>query len=209
MPPPPAEMAKVLRHKRLPNAPTGRGLPIDNLSSQFFAKVYLDAPDQVVKHQLKAKRYLRYVDDFVLFHQDREQLATWREQIEAFLQDRLGLQLKAEQKLCRLTDGLDFLGYVIYPTHTLTRRRVIAHLQQALAEWEGQHVQEDTVRATPADRREISAQVSSFRGHLRHANTHRLMAGVHTRYPWLRTAAQARKFSACREGRWGQLRVIK
>ena len=204
-----SEIAQVPPHKRLANAPAGRGLPIGNLSSQFFANVYLDALDQFVKHQLKAKRYLRYVDDFVLFHHDREVLAGWRGQIEAFLHERLGLKLKAEQKLCRLTDGLDFLGYVIHPTHTLARRRVVAHLQQALAEWEGKHVQGDTVRATPADLREISARVASFGGHLRHANAHRLIAGVHTRYPWLRTAAKPRKFSARHEGRRVQLRITK
>src|SRR6185312_2092301 len=69
-----AERARVPLHKRLENVPAGRGLPIGNLSSQFFANVYLDALDQFVKHQLKAKRYLRYVDDFVLVHRDRAQL---------------------------------------------------------------------------------------------------------------------------------------
>ncbi len=203
------EMAQVPPHKRLANAPAGRGLPIGNLSSQFFANVYLDALDQFVKHELKANRYLRYVDDFVLFHQDREQLAIWRDRIEAFLLEQLGLRLKAEQKLCRLADGLDFLGYVIHPTHTLARRRVVAHLQQALAEWEGRHVDGNTVRATPAALREITARVSSFVGHLRHANSHRLMTAVHTRHPWLRVAAQPRKFNARHEGRRIQLRIIR
>ena len=77
-----AEVALVPPHKRLVNAPPGCGLPIGNLSSQFLANVYLDRLDQFVKHTLKAKRYLRYVDDFVLVHQDREQLATWQRQIE-------------------------------------------------------------------------------------------------------------------------------
>ncbi|MFL9582417.1 RNA-directed DNA polymerase [Stenotrophomonas sp. AB1(2024)] len=196
-----AELAQVPPHKRLANAPAGRGLPIGNLSSQFFANVYLDALDQFVKHQLKAKRYLRYVDDFVLFHHDREQLAAWRDQIEAFLADTLGLRLKVEQKLCRLTDGLDFLGYVIYPTHTLARRRVVIHLQQALAEWEGMHVSGNTLRGTPADFREVAARVASFAGHLRHASTHRLMQRVHARYPWLRFAARPRRFSLKAERR--------
>jgi len=190
-----AEQAQVPAHKRLANAPAGRGLPIGNLSSQFFANVYLDALDQFAKHALKAKRYLRYVDDFVLFHHDREQLAAWRDQIEAFLSDQLGLRLKAEQKLCRLTDGLDFLGYVIYPTHTMARRRVVGHLHTALAEWEGKHVQADTLRGTPEDFREIAARAASFAGHLRHANSHRLMNRIHTRFPWLHKAAQHRRFS--------------
>ncbi|MGR4894988.1 reverse transcriptase domain-containing protein [Stenotrophomonas sp. LARHCG68] len=184
-----AEIAQVPPHKRLANAPAGRGLPIGNLSSQFFANVYLDALDQFVKHELKAKRYLRYVDDFVLFHQDREQLVAWRDQIEAFLHERLGLQLKAEQKVCRLTDGLDFLGYVIYPTHTLARRRVVAHLQQALAEWEGLHVGPASIRCTPGALEQLQARISSFHGHLRHANTYRLQQRVLGRFPWLRQAA--------------------
>ena len=190
-----AELVQVPPHKRLANAPAGRGLPIGNLSSQFFANVYLDALDQFVKHELKAKRYLRYVDDFVLFHHDREQLAVWRDQIEAFLADRLGLRLKDEQHLRRLTDGLDFLGYVIYPTHTLARRRVVGHLQQALAEWEGAHVDGNSLHGTPADFRRISTRMASFAGHLEHASSQRLMQRVHSRFPWLHAAAKPRRFS--------------
>ncbi|WP_049400543.1 RNA-directed DNA polymerase [Stenotrophomonas maltophilia] len=203
------EQAQVPPHKKLANAPAGRGLPIGNLSSQFFANVYLDALDQFAKHVLNAKRYLRYVDDFVLFHHDREQLAAWRDQIEAFLQDKLGLRLKAEQKLCRLTDGLDFLGYVIYPTHTLARRRVVGHLHTALAEWEGKHVHGDNLRATPADFRELSNRIASFAGHLQHASSHRLMHRVHTRFPWLRSAARPRRFSHKAERRIHSIRWIK
>ncbi len=189
-----SERAQVPAHKQLRNAPAGRGLPIGNLSSQFFANVYLDALDQFVKHDLKAKRYLRYVDDFVLFHHDREQLEQWRGQIEQFLANRLGLRLKDDQRLRRLTDGLDFLGYVIHPTHTLARRRAVSHLHQALAEWEGQHVHGHQLRGTPADFRVIAARLASFGGHLRHASCHRLMSRVHARFPWLRSAALPRRF---------------
>ena len=190
-----AELAQVPAHKRLTNAPAGRGLPIGNLSSQFFANVYLDALDQFVKHDLKAKRYLRYVDDFVLFHHDREQLAAWRDQIEAFLRDRLKLELKAEQHLRRLTDGLDFLGYVIFPTHMLARKRVVGHLQQALAGWEGLHVHGEHLQGTPEDFRRLSTRLASFAGHLQHASTHRLMRRIHARFPWLHSAARPRRFS--------------
>ena len=197
----PAELAQVPPHKRLANAPAGRGLPIGNLSSQFFANVYLDALDQFAKHDLKAKRYLRYVDDFVLFHYDRTQLQAWQQRIESFLAQRLGLRLKAEQKLCRLTDGLDFLGYIIHPTHMLARTRVVGHLRQALAQWEGQHVHGNQLRGTPEDFRTLRTRLASFAGHLRHASSHRLMRRIHTRYPWLTTAAKARRFPVRHEGR--------
>ena len=80
-----AERARVPHHKRLEEAPAGCGIPIGNLSSQFFANVYLDRLDQFIKHELKASRYLRYVDDFVLVHRSREQLEQWCEEIERFL----------------------------------------------------------------------------------------------------------------------------
>jgi len=189
-----AELAQVPPHKRLANARPGCGLPIGNLSSQFFANVYLDALDQFAKHVLKAKRYLRYVDDFVLFHHDRAQLERWQAQIVQFLASELRLSLKPEIRLRRLTDGLDFLGYVIYPTHTLARPRVIAHLRKALSEWEGVHVAGSRIRATPNDFARIRCVVSSYAGHLQHANSHRLRTAIRRRFPWLRTAAAPRRF---------------
>jgi len=183
-----AELALVPAHKRLANAPAGRGLPIGNLSSQFFANVYLDALDQFVKHELKAKRYLRYVDDFVLFHHDRAQLQAWQGEIERYLHERLGLRLKDEIKLRRLTDGLDFLGYVIHPTHTLARRRVVGHLRAALAEWEGQHVRRGKVVARAPALAQLRTRVASFDGHLRHASARRLRRSVVSHFIWLPSA---------------------
>ena len=62
-----------------------RGLPIGNLTSQFFANVYLNGLDHFCKEVLRAKGYLRYVDDFALFHDDREQLEDWRQRIVSYL----------------------------------------------------------------------------------------------------------------------------
>jgi RNA-directed DNA polymerase len=72
-------------HKSLFSVEKGKGLPIGNLTSQFFANVYLNALDQFVKHRLKARFYLRYVDDFILLHQNKEQLVVWKEQIRETL----------------------------------------------------------------------------------------------------------------------------
>jgi len=65
-----------------------RGLPIGNLTSQFFANIYLDGMDHFCKEVLGAKGYLRYVDDFVLFHDDPEVLAAWRVRIARYLEGR-------------------------------------------------------------------------------------------------------------------------
>jgi hypothetical protein len=191
----PDELAQVPPHKRLSGARPGCGLPIGNLSSQFFANVYLDALDQFAKHELRAKRYLRYVDDFVLFHHERAQLELWQSAIERFLADHLKLSLKPDIRLRRLVDGLDFLGYIIRPTHTLARQRVVAHARESFAQWEEQHVRGRHIRATPRDLESIRAVAASYDGHLRHASAYRLQRALRARFPWLRTATRPRRFS--------------
>jgi len=164
-----AERERVPAYKRLENATPGCGLPIGNLSSQFFANVYLDALDQFVKHTLKAPRYLRYVDDFVLVHRDRAQLEAWQSALTRFLREQLRLELKPEVHLRPLSAGIDFLGYVVYPTHTRVRRRVVRHAFAALA---GKPVR------TREGREHRRAVLASYIGHFAHANAHRLTANL-------------------------------
>ncbi|MFL1404227.1 reverse transcriptase domain-containing protein [Marinobacter sp. M1N3S26] len=197
----PDERATVPPHKRLENSAPGCGLPIGNLSSQFFANVYLDMLDQFVKHTLKAKRYLRYVDDFVLVHPDRHQLAEWQEEIEQFIASELRLKLKPDIRLRRLEDGIDFLGYIVRPKYTLVRRRVLAHARETLGNWEQQHVKHDHIHATPAELRNIQATVASLKGHLKHANNWRLQQALIRRYPWLPAVTTRRRFHHRLEGR--------
>jgi hypothetical protein len=170
-----AERAVVPEHKRLENAKPGCGIAIGNLSSQFFANVYLDRMDQFVKHELKAQRYLRYVDDFVLVHESREQLEVWRRRIAKFLSAELRLELKADQRLRPLGDGIDFLGYVVRPTHTVVRRRVVSHCRAKLAQCE--------IEDAPDDQRQ--AIWASYLGHFRHAASWRLIRSIRQRFRWI------------------------
>ena len=89
----PKWLGRIPAHKTLFGTGPGKGLPIGNLNSQFFANVYLNALDQFVKHTLKCSHYLRYCDDFVLLAEGREQLVEWRQRIRCFLRERLHLQL--------------------------------------------------------------------------------------------------------------------
>ena len=117
---------RVPQHKRLTAQPAHLGLPIGNLSSQFFANVYLDALDQFAKHQLGAKHYVRYVDDFVFLHESPQQLNEWREQVEAFLPS-LGARLNPSKTILQPVDrGVDFVGHVIKPWRRTTRKRSLA-----------------------------------------------------------------------------------
>ena len=120
-------LARVPAHKSLFNAPADNGLPIGNLSSQFFANVYLDSLDQYAKHQLKARHYVRYVDDFVLLHESPQQLHQWLQAIDAFLPERLGARLNPRKTVLQPIDrGIDFVGQVIKPWHRITRPRTLA-----------------------------------------------------------------------------------
>lgn len=93
-----------------------KGLPIGNLTSQFFANVYLNHFDIFVKEILLQKHYIRYMDDFVLFSNDKEQLKAAKKEIEIFLEAKLALKLKAKATfLNSRSNGLTFLGKRIYP----------------------------------------------------------------------------------------------
>jgi hypothetical protein len=180
-----SERAAVPPHKRLENAAPGCGIAIGNLSSQFFANVYLDRLDQFVKHELKARRYVRYVDDFVLVHNEWEQLAEWHSKIIDFLRDELRLSLKDGTKLEPLTRGIDFLGYVVFPTHTITRRRVIGHCREKLAAWERVHCRDGRLTINPFAHHQIASVWASYAGHFRHASSYRVQAAIFKRFSWL------------------------
>lgn len=179
------ERAAVPAHKRLENAAPGCGIPIGNLSSQFFANVYMDRLDQFVKHELKVQRYLRYVDDFVLVHTDLVQLEAWRLKIQAFLRAELGLELKTDQRLRPLDRGIDFLGYVIFPSHVVVRRRVVGHCRAKLSAWERRHVHGRCISAGQAQLEELRSIWSSYFGHFRHASSFRLQRRIVQRFQWL------------------------
>ncbi|WP_159918024.1 RNA-directed DNA polymerase [Pantoea sp. 18069] len=118
-------LAAVPAHKRLTNAGPYSGLPIGNLSSQFFANVLLNELDQHVKHRLRAPHYSRYVDDMVLLSDSTEWLAQALAGINAFLPS-LRLQLNPRKTVIQPIDrGIDFVGHVIKPWRRTTRPRTL------------------------------------------------------------------------------------
>lgn len=120
-------LERVPPHKRLLNAPAHTGLPIGNLSSQFFANVLLNALDQHAKHRIRARYYGRYVDDFYLLHESTDWLKAALADITAFLPARLHCKLNpAKTVLEPLDRGVDFVGQVIRPWRRTTRRRTVA-----------------------------------------------------------------------------------
>lgn len=128
-----AALAAVPVHKRLTNAGQYFGLPIGNLSSQFFANVLLNEVDQHVKHRIRGVHYTRYVDDMVLLHESVEWLGSAHASINALLPG-LGLALNPRKTVLQpISRGIDYVGQVIRPWHTTTRPRT---LHMALARLE-------------------------------------------------------------------------
>lgn len=118
------ELARVPEHKRLCNQEDHCGLAIGNLPSQNFANILLDEVDQHVKHDLKCRRYGRYVDDMMLLDESAEWLHYAAEDIDAFLRARLGLQLHPKKTVVQpIVRGVDFVGQVIKPWNRRIRKR--------------------------------------------------------------------------------------
>lgn len=118
-----------------------RGLPIGNLTSQWWANCYLNPFDQFVKRELGCKAYLRYVDDFLLFSDDKSTLWKWRKAILERLQ-RLRLTIHEQCAVPRpAMDGITFLGFVHYPEYRRLKRvkgfayqRKLKHLLQTASD---------------------------------------------------------------------------
>lgn len=110
--------------KILHNYSSKKGMPLGNLTSQFFANVYLNELDQFIKHQIKAKYYIRYVDDFVIIDRSKERLEEYEKKINHFVQHYLSLDLHPDKsKIILLQRGVEFLGFKIFPHHRLLKKR--------------------------------------------------------------------------------------
>ncbi len=129
-----------------------RGLPLGNLTSQFWANCYLNPLDQFIKRELKCRAYLRYVDDFLLFADDKARLHEWREAIIAQLAT---LRLTMHENKAHpqpVSEGIPFLGFVVYPDHRLIKgRKVVAYRQRLKKLWQayqrGEVEQADVVKS--------------------------------------------------------------
>lgn len=146
-----------------------KGIPIGNLTSQLFANVYMNEFDQFVKHRLKVKHYFRYTDDFVIVSDDRDYLHDLLPLVNRFLREKLNLELHPHKvSFRRLHQGVDFLGYVIFPKHRLlrskTRRRIFKKIRKGVKDYKSG----DICKLT------LDQSLQSYLGVLSHADTYRL-----------------------------------
>lgn len=145
--------------------PAGKGLPLGNQTSQFFSNVYLDRFDHWMKEEMRRRLYVRYCDDFIVLGDSARELSDLREAVRGRLTSSA---LTLHPRKCRIfpvTEGCDFVGYRIWPTHRLLRRhsgyrfrRRFRGLMRAFARGE---LGPSTVRQ----------RVASWIGHAQHADT--------------------------------------
>jgi len=162
----PELFAKVPRHKSLFCVEPGKGLPIGNLSSQYFANVYLNPMDQYAKRELGIRWYGRYVDDVVMIgHSMRrlnEQFAALCDYVEREMRMRFHPN---KTRRGRVHDGINFCGYVLKPYRRYLRRSTVRSLFAAALD-------------RSCDRRLWHDRFNAYLGQARHANTYRLRRAV-------------------------------
>jgi RNA-directed DNA polymerase len=113
----------------------GKGVPIGNLTSQYFANHYLAAADHYAKETLRVCGYVRYMDDMVLWHNDKEELLAAGQRFEEYVRTQLKLELKPFC-LNKNKSGLPFLGYLLYPDTTRLAQKSRKRYIQKSAEYE-------------------------------------------------------------------------
>lgn len=153
------------------------GVPIGNLTSQSFANIYMNEFDQFMKHELRIENYLRYTDDFVIISRDETYLQALIPQVSKFLRERLALELHPKKVFIRkLHQGIDFLGYLVFPNDTLvktrTKRRIFAKLKRRVKEY----------RKGEIERITLDQSLQSYLGMLSHADSYKLGEGLKNQF---------------------------
>lgn len=155
-----------------PAATPGKGIPIGNLTSQFFANVYLNRFDHWIKEDLRHRFYIRYVDDFVIVHDDKRVLHETFAAVETKLAE-IGLAVHPRKRsVFPVTEGCDFMGYRIWPEHRRLRPKTGYHSRRKLTRLARRYAEGELT----LDR--VRASIASWVGHVKHADTWGLRRAV-------------------------------
>ena len=140
------------------------GLPIGNLTSQFWANVYLNPFDHFIKRQLGVNGYLRFVDDFMLFGNSKESLWQCKNEIEARL-NQFRLTIHPNSQVKPVSEGIPFLGFMIFPQKRRLKQRKGIHFQRKLKQRLVEY------QAGEIELGDVTASVQGWVNHVRYANS--------------------------------------
>lgn len=145
----------------------GIGMPIGNLTSQLFANIYLDQLDQFCKHQLKIRRYIRYMDDVIILAPDKETATQWKEEIATFLQERLHLDLNKKTAV-RPMGRIEFVGYIVTPKSLQLRKQTTRRIKSAFRGISRKYFAKEITQE------EFDRRVASYKGMIQHCKADNL-----------------------------------
>jgi len=155
-----------------------RGIPLGNQTSQFFANVYLNDLDRFVLREIRPRAYCRYVDDFLLFHEDRPFLEEARGRIESRLTD-LRLQLHAgKSRIYRTADGIAFLGWRVFPDRRRLVRSNVVRFRRRLRALQREYAQ------GAIEWPDVVVRLQAWNAHAAHGNTWALREQIFSRHPF-------------------------
>lgn len=162
------------------NSTANPGIPIGNQTSQAFALLYLSDMDHYIKERLQIKYYLRYMDDFILIHNDKEYLKYCLAEIERVLDDHK-LRLNNKTQICPIAQGADMMGFHLYLTETgkvirKLRRSSKSNMRHKL------HKFKRLYKAGRISKDKIDASFASWQGHAAHGQTYHLRRSMQALY---------------------------
>lgn len=156
---------------------TGKGIPLGNVTSQLFSNVYLHLLDEFIKRELRVIYYIRYADDFVIATNTRSELEPLTARLRSFLKEHLSLTLHEDKVFVRKWhQGVDFLGYVLYPHYTVlrnnTKRRILSTFTRQAQKCHSGEVTKERLDQTR----------QSYLGILRHCKGAKVRSGLNALY---------------------------
>lgn len=155
-----------------------RGLPIGNLTSQFWSNCYLNPLDQFIRRELRCPAYIRYVDDMALFSDSKTQLWEWKQGVvERLASLRLTVH-EGSAQVQPVSAGVPWLGFVVWPDHRRVKGRKVVEATRRLSERFG------AWQSGLISFGEFDASVKGWTNHVRYADTWGLRAEVFDRFMW-------------------------
>jgi retron-type reverse transcriptase len=142
----------------------GKGIPIGALTSQLFANAYLDPLDHFIKEQCREKFYARYMDDFLVLHDEKARLHQLMCQIDEFVHDQLKLNLNPRTGIFPGKHGIDFCGYRIWPTHIKPRKSTVKRAKRRLRKMARDY------KTNAGVLNHARASIQIFLGYIKHCN---------------------------------------
>lgn len=149
-----------------------KGIPIGNLTSQLFANIYLNELDQFVKHKLRVRHYFRYVDDFLIFSESKQQLHVYKHEIKTFLKTICLTIPQEKTRIFKIKDGVDFVGYKIHPEFTRLRKSNIKKFSKRIK------ILKRLLSTNAIQKTRVEASMQSWFGHASHANAYKIVSLV-------------------------------